>query len=71
MESNPKPYVSLVLFQIPGGQTESKKKRNKAAERMLPSPVFTPNIATLHCWLVVAPCFFWGGTIKSSLMRKI
>lgn len=65
MESNSKPIVSLVLFQRPGGQTESKKKRNKAAERMLPSPAFTPNIATLHCWLVVAPCFFFGGELSS------
>ena len=65
MESNPKAIVSLVLFQIPGAQTESKKKRNKAAERMLPSPAFTPSIATLHCWLVVAPCFFFGGELSS------
>ena len=67
IEPNPKPIVSLVLFQIPGGQTES----DKAAERMLPSPAFTPNIATLHCWLVVAPCFFWGGNCQVFQMRKI
>ena len=66
MESNPKPIVSLVLFQVPGGQTESKKKRNTHATK----PRFYPK----HCniALLVGGCtmFFLGGNCQVFINAK-
>ena len=79
-ESKPKPMgFAATWFQRPGGQKESTKatKQGKRtihlvySNDMLPSPAFTRNIATLHCWLVVVPCFSKRETVKSSKCRKI